>query len=189
MRPPVQRAGSALLTAVASFGLGTIGFGLSRSFAISLILYTLIGLVDQISVVMRDTIIQMSTPDELRGRVSAVSQVFINASNQVGAMESGFVAAISSATFAGVSGGAGCLAVAGLVAARLPGLRSYTIAPPRGTGSLSPPQAAATTALSQASAGDNGDCRPACRYLILSPPSASNGGEGAGSHWVRAFSG
>ena len=81
----------------------------------------LAGVADQVSVVMRSTAIQLSTPDALRGRVSAVNFIFIGASNQLGAAESGFVAALTSPTFAVVSGGVGCLLVVALVAAaRLP---------------------------------------------------------------------
>jgi hypothetical protein len=76
---------------------------------------------------MRGTAIQLSTPDELRGRVSAVNFLFIGASNQLGAVESGFVAALTSAPFAVVSGGVGCLAVVAVVALRLPALRAYRI--------------------------------------------------------------
>ena len=84
-------------------------------------------MADQVSVVMRQTTIQLATPDELRGRVSSVNMVFIGASNQLGSVESGFVAAATNATFAVVSGGAGCLAVLALIAARMPDLRHYRI--------------------------------------------------------------
>lgn len=123
--PPIKQTGRALLGTVALFGLGTIVFGLSRSFPLSLAAYMFIGMADQVSVVLRQTTIQLSTPDELRGRVSSVNMLFIGASNQLGAMESGFVAALSTATFAVVSGGVGCLAVVGAVAARMPELRRY----------------------------------------------------------------
>jgi MFS family permease len=129
-RPPVVNAGRSLLITVAIFGAGTMVFGASRWFPLSLLAYTAIGMADQLSVVLRQTTIQLSTPDELRGRVSSVSQLFIGASNQLGALESGLVAAITSATFAVVSGGAGCLAVVGLVTAKLPELRRYRIMQP-----------------------------------------------------------
>jgi len=127
--PPVRQAGRALLVAVALFGLGTIVFGLSRNFYLSVAVYACIGMADQVSVVLRQTIIQLATPDELRGRVSSVNMLFIGASNQLGAVESGLVAGLTSATFAVVSGGAGTLAVVAFVAARLPGLRRYRIEP------------------------------------------------------------
>ena len=74
--------------------------------------------------------IQLATPDELRGRVSSVNFIFIGASNQLGAVESGFVAAATNATFAVVSGGLGCLLVLAIVAATLPELRRYSTAKP-----------------------------------------------------------
>jgi MFS family permease len=103
--PPVHRAGHALLIAVIVYGIATIGFGLSRSFPLSVAFYMLVGVADQISVVMRATAIQLATPDPLRGRVSSVNFIFIGASNQLGAAESGFVAALTTPTFAVVSGG------------------------------------------------------------------------------------
>jgi MFS family permease len=127
MRPPIDSMGRTLLITVAAFGLGTILFGLSRSFLLSVVTYMFIGMADQLSVVCRNTTIQLATPDELRGRVSSVSQVFIGASNQLGAVESGFVAAATSATFAVVSGGVGCLGVVTVVAAKMPQLRRYRI--------------------------------------------------------------
>ena len=125
LRRPVGRAGPALLIAVALYGLATIGFGLSRSFPLSIALYMLAGAADQVSVVMRQTAVQLNTPDALRGRVSAVNMIFIAASNQLGAVESGFLAAATSATFAVVSGGVGCLLVVAFTAWKLPELRRY----------------------------------------------------------------
>jgi hypothetical protein len=129
--PPIRGAGRALLVAVAVYGVATILFGLSRSFPLSVAAYMLVGVADQVSVVMRSTAIQLSTPDELRGRVSSVNFIFIGASNQLGAVESGFVAALTSAPFAVVSGGIGCLIVLVIVAARLPELRRYRTDPGR----------------------------------------------------------
>lgn len=125
--PAVSRAGRTLLIAVAGFGLATIGFGLSRWFPLSIAFYVLCGVFDQVSVVMRGAAIQLSTPDALRGRVSAVNFIFIGASNQLGAAESGFVAALTDPVFAVVSGGIGTLIVVAIVAARMPKLRRYTI--------------------------------------------------------------
>jgi MFS family permease len=124
--PPVRRAGRVMLVTVALFGLGTIAFGLSRNLYLSVATYMFIGMADQVSVVVRQTAVQLTTPDELRGRVSSVNMLFIGASNQLGAVESGLVAAATNATFAVVSGGVGCLAVVGAVWAKLPGLRNYT---------------------------------------------------------------
>ena len=86
-----------------------------------------VGMADQVSVVMRSTAIQLSTPDALRGRVSSVNMMFIGASNQLGAVESGFLAAATSATFAVVFGGIGCLCVVAFTAWWLPELRRYRI--------------------------------------------------------------
>ncbi|MEJ5222630.1 MAG: MFS transporter [Tepidiforma sp.] len=127
--PPIRPAGRVLLITVALFGLGTILFGLSRNFYLSVATYAAIGMADQVSVVLRQTIIQLATPDDLRGRVSSVNMLFIGASNQLGAVESGLVAGLTNATFAVVSGGIGTLAVVAIVAARLPGLRRYRIEP------------------------------------------------------------
>jgi MFS family permease len=125
--PSMRRAGVALLAAVAVYGFATIGFGLSRSFPLSVALYMLVGMADAVSVVLRGTAIQLSTPDALRGRVSAVNFIFIGASNNLGAAESGFLAALTSPTFAVVFGGVGCLIVVALVAWRLPALRAYRL--------------------------------------------------------------
>jgi MFS family permease len=107
------------------YGLATIVFGLSRWFPLSIAAYVLVGVADQVSVVMRSTTIQLSTPDELRGRVSAINMMFIGASNQLGAAESGFLAALTSAPFAAVSGGVASLVVVAIIAATLPELRRY----------------------------------------------------------------
>ena len=123
--PPVRRAGRTLLVAVTIFGLATIAFGLSRWFPLSIAAFLLVGVADQVSVVMRGTAIQLSTPDELRGRVSAVNLLFIGASNQLGAAESGFVAALTTPTFSVAGGGVGCLVVVAVVAATMPALRRY----------------------------------------------------------------
>ena len=100
--------------AVVVFGLATIVFGLSRSFPLSLAALTLLGASDMVSVVIRATLIQIDTPDALRGRVSAVNAVFIGTSNQLGDFESGVLAALFGATGAVVFGGIGTLAVVAL---------------------------------------------------------------------------
>ena len=123
--PPLRRAGPALLAAVGVYGLATVVFGLSRCFPLSVLAYMTVGMADQVSVVMRGTAIQLSTPDALRGRVSSVNMIFIGASNQLGAAESGFVAALTSAPFSVVSGGVASLLVLAIVAALLPELRRY----------------------------------------------------------------
>jgi MFS family permease len=127
MRPPVNRTGLTLIMSVAMFGLLTILFGLTRSLPLSMLLYAMIGMADQASMVMRHTTIQMATPDELRGRVTSVHQVFVGSSNQVNAIYSGFVATITSAAFAIVSGGIGTLLVVAFVALRMPAVRNYRV--------------------------------------------------------------
>ncbi len=127
LRRPVLRQGRALLIAAAVFGLATIAFGLSRSFWFSVGVYALAGMADQVSVVMRSTIVQLTTPDSLRGRVSSINMIFIGASNQLGAMESGFVAALTTASFAVVSGGVACVAIVGAMARFNPQLRRYRV--------------------------------------------------------------
>ena len=125
MLPPVRRAGRVLLATVVIYGLATIVFGLSRSFPLSIAAYMLVGMADQVSVVMRGTAIQLATPDALRGRVSSVNMIFIGASNQLGAAESGFLAAVTSPTFAVVFGGIASIVVAAAVAVGMPRLRRY----------------------------------------------------------------
>jgi len=137
--PPIRRAGRALLVAVGVYGAATILFGLSRSFPLSVLAYLVVGMADQVSVVMRSTAIQLSTPDALRGRVSGVSMIFIGASNQLGAAESGLVAGLTSATVSVVSGGVASLVVLATVALAMPRLRRYRI--DEGTAASVPPTA------------------------------------------------
>lgn len=124
--PPIRRAGRALLYAVGAFGLATIAFGLSTSYAISIAALVACGMADQVSMVARSLIIQLSTPDALRGRVSSVNMVFISASNQLGAAESGFLAAATSAPFSVIFGGVACLGALAVAALRVPELREWS---------------------------------------------------------------
>jgi MFS family permease len=127
LRRPPERPGRALFVAVAVFGLATVVFGLSRAFPLSMAALVVAGMADEVSMVARSTIIQLTTPDGLRGRVSSVNMVFIGASNELGAAESGFLAALTSATFSVVFGGFACLGVLAAVIWRIPGLRDYRI--------------------------------------------------------------
>jgi MFS family permease len=127
LRRPAARPGRALLIAVGVYGLATVVFGLSRAFPLSVAAYMVVGMADQVSVVMRQTAVQLATPDALRGRVSAVNMIFIASSNQLSAVESGFVAAALGPTFAVVSGGVGCLLVLAWVAWKFPALRHYRL--------------------------------------------------------------
>lgn len=124
-RPPLKKAGTALFLSVAGFGIATIIFGLSRNFMLSLLMLFLTGFLDNISVVIRHTLVQLSTPDELRGRVSAINFLFIGASNELGGFESGVVAHWFGATISVVSGGVGTLLVVALTAILFPQLRRY----------------------------------------------------------------
>jgi MFS family permease len=112
-RRPIERyAGRTLLLVVAAFGVSMIVFGLSRSLWLSLAALAVGGAVDMASMVLRSTIVPLVTPDELRGRVNAVEMVFISASNELGAFESGVAAALVGAVPAVVIGGAATVAIA-----------------------------------------------------------------------------
>jgi MFS family permease len=120
--PPMRRAGRILLAAIAGFGLATIVFGLSTSFALSWAMLFMTGALDNISMVVRQTLTQLLTPDEMRGRVSAVSSIFIGASNELGGLESGVVAQYFGPVFSVVSGGIGTLIVVATTALLSPRL-------------------------------------------------------------------
>jgi len=124
---PILRPGRALLWSVCFFGVATIVFGLSRSFPVSVLAFLIAGMADQVSMVTRSVILQMSTPDALRGRVNSVNMIFIGASNELGAAESGFLAALTTATFSVVAGGAACLGVLATIWAGVPSLRRYRL--------------------------------------------------------------
>ena len=123
-RPPFRRAGRTMLVAVAVFALAIVGFGLSRSFYLSLALLALSGMADNVSVVIRSTLIQLLTPAQMLGRVSAVNSIFIGSSNELGAFESGVAARLLGAVPAVVLGGSAALAVVGLTARLVPRLRT-----------------------------------------------------------------
>ena len=121
--PLQRRAGAIMLWCVGGFGVFTVIFGLSHNLVLSLSALTLIGACDMVSVIVRHTLIQLSTPDEMRGRVSAVNVVFIGASNEVGQFESGITAQWFGTVPAVVLGGLGTIAIVGLWAWRFPALR------------------------------------------------------------------
>src|SRR6266699_2677018 len=122
-RPLKNRAGATMLWCVAGFGLCTVIFGVSRSFAISLAALFLVGATDMVSVIVRATLIQVKTPDEMRGRVNAVDMVFIGASNELGQFESGATAQLFGAVPAVILGGVGAIVVTALWAWMFPELR------------------------------------------------------------------
>jgi len=122
-RPPLRRAGRALLLSVAGFGVATIVFGLSRHYPLSFAMLILTGAFDNVSVVVRHTLIQLLTPDAMRGRVAAVNQIFIGSSNELGGLESGLTAAIFGVVRSVVGGGIGTLLVVGSIAGFFPEVR------------------------------------------------------------------
>jgi MFS family permease len=122
-RPLTRRSGRRMLQAVAVFGLATIGFGLSTNLYVSLACLFVLGAADMISVFVRQTLVQIDTPDAMRGRVAAVNTVFIGASNELGEFESGVLAGLVGTVGAVVLGGVGTLTVAALWARWFPALR------------------------------------------------------------------
>lgn len=123
-RPPIRRAGQTLLWCVAGFGAATILFGLSQNFWFSLLMLALTGAFDNVSMVIRRVISQMGTPNEMRGRVQAVSAIFVGASNEIGGFESGLVAQLFNPVFSVVSGGIGTLLVVAAWTGLFPALRN-----------------------------------------------------------------
>jgi MFS family permease len=123
-RPLRKRAGATMLWCVAGFGAFTVLFGASHSLVLSLVALTLVGATDMVSVVVRGTLIQVATPDEMRGRVNAVDMIFIGASNQLGQFESGVTAQWFGTVPAVILGGIGTIVVTGLWAWWFPELRN-----------------------------------------------------------------
>jgi len=124
VRRPVRRhAGRTLLVVVAVFGVSMIVFGLSPSFALSLVALGVSGMVDTVSVVVRSTLLQVLTPEHLLGRVSSVNAIFIGSSNEIGAFESGVAAKLLGTVISVVLGGLATLVVVTVTAVRVPELR------------------------------------------------------------------
>src|SRR5438132_11498923 len=121
--PPMKRAGKTLLWCVTGFGAATILFGLSKVFWLSLGVLFLLGAFDSVSVMIRGSIVQLVTPDEMRGRVSSVNNIFIGTSNEFGALESGLTAALFGPVISVVAGGIGTILVVVGVALRWPETR------------------------------------------------------------------
>jgi MFS family permease len=118
--PPMKNAGRTLLLAVTGFGLATIVFGLSTSFLLSVAMLALLGAMDNISVVIRGTLLLTQTPDVMRGRISAVNSIFIGISNELGSFESGLAASLFGPIVAVVAGGIGTILVVLIVARAWP---------------------------------------------------------------------
>ncbi|HKV04143.1 MAG TPA: MFS transporter [Candidatus Acidoferrales bacterium] len=123
-RPLGGKAGAKMLWCVAGFGVFTILFGLSHSMALSIIALVLVGATDMVSVVVRGILIQLATPNEMRGRVNAVDMIFIGTSNELGGFESGLTAAWLGIVPAVIVGGAGAIVVTALWAWMFPALRN-----------------------------------------------------------------
>jgi MFS family permease len=123
-RPIRRRAGAIMLWCVTGFGIFTIIFGLSHNLTLSIISLLLVGASDMVSVIIRTTLVQLATKDEMRGRVSAVTMLFVGASNEFGEFESGVTAAWFGTVPAVVLGGVGTLIVIGIWAWRFPELRN-----------------------------------------------------------------
>lgn len=125
--PPTFNAGRNLLVAVTGFGLATIGFAVSTNFALSFGMLFLTGIFDNVSVVIRQTILQVMTPDNMRGRVSAVNQIFISSSNEIGAFESGLAAKLMNTVPSVIFGGCMTLVVVVVTYALAPKMRKLKL--------------------------------------------------------------
>ncbi len=135
IRPLKTNVGVKMLLAVAAFGLATIVFGLSRSMPLSLSCLAILGAADMFSVYVRQSLIQLYTPDEMRGRVGAVSSLFISASNELGEAESGFIGALIGPVASVIAGGVGAILVVGLWSWWFPELRrarNFDLSPENG---------------------------------------------------------
>ena len=121
--PPMKKAGRNMLVAVVGFGAATIVYGLSTNFWLSFVMLMFLGCFDSISVIVRHTLVQMLTPDSMRGRVSAVNNISIGASNQLGGLESGITARYMGTVPAVVFGGIGTIVTVVIIALRFPQIR------------------------------------------------------------------
>jgi MFS family permease len=121
--PPLKKAGKTLLWAVTGFGLATIVFGLSRYILLSVLMLALLGALDNISVVIRSTLMLTRVPDEMRGRISSVNSIFIGMSNELGTFESGLLASLVGPVVAVWGGGVGTILVVLAVARAFPEMR------------------------------------------------------------------
>ena len=122
-RAPFRKSGKTLLYAVAAFAVCIIGFGFSRSFTLSLVLLGISGMADNVSVLVRSTLLQVLTPEHLLGRVGSVSAIFVGSSNELGAFESGVAARLIGTVASVVLGGLASLGVVGTIAVKVPRLR------------------------------------------------------------------
>ncbi len=121
----IRRQGPIFLAAVVAFGLATMAFGMARTFLWAMLALIFIGASDSVSMIIRNTIRQLQTPDYIRGRMTSVNQIFFMGGPQLGEVEAGLVAQLFGAPFAVVSGGVGCLLAVAWVARRWPQIRLY----------------------------------------------------------------
>jgi MFS family permease len=121
----IRRQGRVFLLAVVAFGIATVVFGLARSFTLAMAALIAIGASDSVSMIIRNTIRQLQTPDYIRGRMISVTQIFFMGGPQLGEIEAGLVAQIFGVPFAIISGGVGALLAVGWVVRRWPQLKQY----------------------------------------------------------------
>jgi len=121
----IEHRGKTLLWAVTGYGLATVVFGMSKSFAVTFLCLALVGASDMVSTVLRNVIRQLATPDRLRGRMTSVNMMFFMGGPQLGEIEAGLVAHAFSAPLSVVTGGIGCLVATAWIAAKTPALRRY----------------------------------------------------------------
>jgi MFS family permease len=121
----IRKPGAVILWSVAIYGVATLLFGMSRSFVVSLLMLAATGASDTVSMILRQTIRQVVTPDELRGRMTSVNMIFFMGGPQLGELEAGVVAALFSAPLSVVVGGIGCLVAVALTAWKAPTLRKF----------------------------------------------------------------
>ncbi|MDO8655584.1 MAG: MFS transporter [bacterium] len=122
----IKRQGKVLLASVALYGVATIAFGLSKTFAFSFLALFLVGMGDSVSTVIRNTIRQLTTPDYIRGRMTSVNMIFFMGGPQLGEFEAGVLAAAFGGPLSVVIGGIGALVATAIIAAKIPVLRNYT---------------------------------------------------------------
>ena len=141
-RPPGRHAGRSLLVCVAGFGVSMIVFGLSTVFVVSLVALFVSGVTDGVSMIIRNTILRVLSPESIRGRVASVNWVFIGASNELGAFESGVAAKLFGTVPSVVAGGVLTLGIVGLVAVGVPTLRRFDLDDAQAAGPMAEPTAA-----------------------------------------------
>jgi MFS family permease len=122
----LRRQGMLISISIAAFGLATVLFGLSKWFWVTMLALILIGAFDGLSSIIRNTLRQLLTPDEMRGRMMSITQIFLKGGPQLGEVESGLVAQLLGVPFAIISGGVCCVLVAGIVVRKYPQLWRYS---------------------------------------------------------------